>query len=107
MAPEVINLDGSQGYNTKADIWSVGITQIEMLNCVPWKNADKETPWGMLFQIGSSNSAPNGIPSDCHPKLHAFMMRCFIRKPDLRPDAGELLSDPFLTCPEKDLEWCC
>ncbi|KAJ9461799.1 Mitogen-activated protein kinase kinase kinase 2 [Diplonema papillatum] len=106
MAPEVINLNGTAGYNSKADIWSVGITQIEMLNCVPWKDATSETPWGMMFLIGSTNKPPDGIPADCHPTLLAFMLRCFDRDAEKRPAADELLQDRFLTCPEDELERC-
>ena len=106
MAPEVINLDGQSGYNTKADIWSFGITLIEMLNCSPWKDATTETPWAMMFHIASSDKPPDGIPETCNPMLRSCMLRCFERSPDKRPSATELLKHPFLNCEEDELERC-
>eukprot|EP01063_Lacrimia_lanifica_P036127 TRINITY_DN707_c0_g5_i1.p1 TRINITY_DN707_c0_g5~~TRINITY_DN707_c0_g5_i1.p1 ORF type:complete len:829 (+),score=181.41 TRINITY_DN707_c0_g5_i1:94-2580(+) len=105
MAPEVINLEGSgSGYDAKADIWSVGIVQIEMLNSLPWKMAATETPWAVMFHIGSSGRLPDGIPEDCHPLLRAFMMKCLERSPKQRPNAATLLSHKFLTCDDDALD---
>ena len=102
MAPEVI--DGADGYGVGADIWSLGITLIEMLACTPWKDATTETPWAMMFHIASSNKPPDGIPDSCHPMLRTMMLKTFERDPDKRPSATELLSDPFLTSAERELE---
>eukprot|EP01061_Rhynchopus_euleeides_P041774 TRINITY_DN73037_c0_g1_i1.p2 TRINITY_DN73037_c0_g1~~TRINITY_DN73037_c0_g1_i1.p2 ORF type:complete len:316 (+),score=121.23 TRINITY_DN73037_c0_g1_i1:34-948(+) len=106
MAPEVINLEGAGGYGVKADIWSLGITQIEMLHCTPWKDATTETPWAMMFHIASSNKPPDGIPDTCHPMLRSFMLCCFERDADKRPSATELLQHRFLSSPEDELERC-
>jgi len=100
-APEVI-AEGS--YNRKVDVWSLGCVMIEMATAkLPWSECNFENPFRALFHIGNSGEIP-AIPSHLSPSCQAFMRRCLSRDPELRPDAADLLKDPFLESlgPEED-----
>jgi serine/threonine-protein kinase 24/25/MST4 len=93
MAPEVITAKEGGFYNEKADIWSLGITAIELATGFPPRSSEK--PLKVLFSI------PNSPP----PKLEGaafsasfkdFISTCLKFKPSERPSAKELLSHQFL-----------
>eukprot|EP00002_Diphylleia_rotans_P019565 TRINITY_DN377_c0_g1_i5.p1 TRINITY_DN377_c0_g1~~TRINITY_DN377_c0_g1_i5.p1 ORF type:complete len:458 (+),score=86.54 TRINITY_DN377_c0_g1_i5:452-1825(+) len=93
MAPEVI-LENK--YDGKADVWSLGITAIEMAEGVP-PLADIH-PMRVLFKI----------PQDPPPKLkerekwsdafHDFLAKCLVKDPATRPTAEAMLNHAFLKC---------
>jgi serine/threonine protein kinase len=94
MAPEVIR---NEGYGTKADIWSVGCTVVEMLNGgdPPW-HEKFDNVYAAMYYIGSTTDIPSNIPTDVSDDCRAFLSRCFERDPTLRASAAELLQHPWL-----------
>eukprot|EP00004_Rigifila_ramosa_P012899 TRINITY_DN2837_c0_g1_i2.p1 TRINITY_DN2837_c0_g1~~TRINITY_DN2837_c0_g1_i2.p1 ORF type:complete len:271 (+),score=57.90 TRINITY_DN2837_c0_g1_i2:213-1025(+) len=92
MAPEVIQ---QTGYDSKADIWSLGITAVEM--------AELETPYSDLhpmravFLIPSRPSPTLKHPDRYSPEFNSFVNACLSKDARERPSAQQLLQDhPFL-----------
>jgi serine/threonine protein kinase len=94
MAPEVIR---SEAYGTKADVWSLGCTVVEMLNGgrPPW-NETFDNVYSAMFFIGNSTGLPSSIPTGVAAPCLAFLQRCFDRDPASRASVVELLEHPWL-----------
>jgi len=91
MAPEVIK---GVAYNTKADIWSLGITCIEMAEGQP--PYFQIAPMRAMFVI--SNKPPTGLSDTSHfsKDFIDFVSRCLVVDATRRPSAQELLTQEFV-----------
>ncbi len=90
MAPEIMT---SGKYDGKADVWSLGITCLEMLNGKP---PLQDIPPLKVIRIIPKNPAPQ-IPAGIYSKnLTDFVNACLTKDPNARPGLKELLQMPFI-----------
>jgi serine/threonine-protein kinase 24/25/MST4 len=89
MAPEVFR---GVGYNSKADIWSLGITAIEIARGLPpYSDLD---PMRALHVI-DKGPAPK-LEGQFSPEFKDFVSHCCQKNPLDRPSAKQLLMHPFI-----------
>jgi serine/threonine protein kinase len=94
MAPEVITADQNNGsYDYKADLWSLGISAIEMAECSP-PMFDLH-PMRVLFMIPKSPS-PKLKDKKWNAKFRDFLSCCLCKSPEERGSAEDLLKHPFV-----------
>jgi len=95
MAPERINPPtGNQAYDIRSDVWSFGISIIELATgrfpYATWK-----TPFDQLKQV--VNEAPPKLPPDVFSQeFHDFTEQCLQKECKGRPNYEQLLKHPFL-----------
>ncbi|KAJ3114502.1 hypothetical protein HDU96_002016 [Phlyctochytrium bullatum] len=91
MSPEVIT--GSD-YGTEADIWSLGITAIEMTDGVPPHSTVH--PMRAMFKIPFLPPPTLMNPSAFSNVFNDFISRCLTKDPKSRPTALDLKRHPFI-----------
>lgn len=110
MAPEV--MQQARGYNQKADIWSLGITTIEMATGqAPYA---KYAPMKVLM-LTLQNDPPDidtvATVSNQYinygQKFRKFTRACLMKDPGQRLSARELLSHTYIKAKAKDRELLC
>ncbi|KAM9415999.1 serine/threonine-protein kinase 3-like isoform 4-T4 [Salvelinus alpinus] len=92
MAPEVIQ---EIGYNCVADIWSLGITSIEMAEGKP-PYADIH-PMRAIFMIPTNPPPTFRKPELWTDDFTHFVKKCLVKNPEQRATATQLLQHPFIT----------
>lgn len=91
MAPEVIQ---EIGYDCVADIWSLGITALEM--------AEGKPPYGDIHPMRAIFMIPTKPPPTFRdselwsPQFIDFVSRCLVKSPEKRATASELLHSDFI-----------
>ena len=91
MSPEVIS---QKSYDSKCDIWSLGITCIEL--------AEGEPPYSevrtFLVMKKILNNPPKGLtnPNLWSNDFNDFVQKCLIFNPSQRPTAAQLLNHSFI-----------
>ncbi|XP_041796336.1 mitogen-activated protein kinase kinase kinase kinase 5-like [Chelmon rostratus] len=97
MAPEVAAVEIKGGYNELCDIWSVGITAIELAELQP--PLFDVHPLRVLFLMSKSGYQPPKLKdkSKWSSMFYNFVKAMLVRNPKKRPSASKLLSHMFLT----------
>jgi len=91
MAPEVLS---GQGYTEKADIWSLGITAIELITGkIPFSDMSPLEQVKTIIQ-GNLPRIPQEIKVSS--AFQQFVNACLIQDPELRPLAKDLLRCSFI-----------
>ncbi|XP_067220279.1 TRAF2 and NCK interacting kinase a isoform X7 [Chanodichthys erythropterus] len=95
MAPEVIACDENPEatYDYKSDLWSLGITAIEMAEGAP-PLCDMH-PMRALFLI-PRNPAPRLKSKKWSKKFQSFIESCLVKNHSQRPSTENLLKHPFI-----------
>lgn len=92
MAPEVIRRDL---YDFKADLWSLGITAIELADGVP-PYSDLH-PMRVLFAIPQKPPPTLQNEKSTSKPFRLFISKCLNKNPVHRPTASELLKHKFIS----------
>ena len=110
MAPELV---AGKTYDARVDVWSLGITVIEMcekeppllrepalralllitINRAPTLKAPRAPP------SASPAAGAAGAPEPWSPECHHFLAKCLTKEPESRPDTTALTLHPFVNAP--------
>ncbi|XP_052472635.1 mitogen-activated protein kinase kinase kinase kinase 5 [Carassius gibelio] len=99
MAPEVAAVEIKGGYNELCDIWSVGITAIELAELQP--PLFDVHPLRVLFLMSKSGYQPPKLKdkSKWSSTFYNFVKSMLVRNPKKRPSANKMLTHSFVTQP--------
>uniref|UniRef100_A0A674N8R0 non-specific serine/threonine protein kinase n=1 Tax=Takifugu rubripes TaxID=31033 RepID=A0A674N8R0_TAKRU len=96
MAPEVVMCETMKDapYDYKADIWSLGITLIELAQIEPPHH--ELNPMRVLLKIAKSDPPTLEQPHKWSQDFKDFLKRALDKNPESRPSAVQLLEHPFV-----------
>nr|XP_006135440.1 STE20-like serine/threonine-protein kinase isoform X1 [Pelodiscus sinensis] len=97
MAPEVVMCETSKDrpYDYKADVWSLGVTLIEMAQIEPPHH--ELNPMRVLLKIAKSDPPTLAQPSKWSSDFKDFLRKCLEKNIDARWNTAQLLQHPFVT----------
>ncbi|TPX36340.1 hypothetical protein SmJEL517_g01513 [Synchytrium microbalum] len=96
MAPERINTMEAGTYTVAADIWSLGLSLVEMaIGHYPYPAAQFDSVFAQLNAIISSEP-PNLPPDQFSEPCRDFISRCLSKDPLNRPTYATILDHPWL-----------
>ncbi|XP_077574307.1 STE20-like serine/threonine-protein kinase [Stigmatopora nigra] len=97
MAPEVVMCETSKDrpYDYKADIWSLGVTLIELAQIEPPNH--EMNPMRVLLKIAKADPPTLMQPSRWSPEFSDFLKRCLDKNVDNRWNAAQLLQHSFVS----------
>jgi len=100
MAPELIR---GQNYDTKVDVWSLGIMIMEMAEGEP--PYMEFPPLRALFLITTKGIPDLKEPEKWSKEFREFLALCLEKDPEKRPSAPDMLKHPYLkaSCAGSDL----
>lgn len=91
MAPELVS--GSR-YDTKVDVWSLGIVMLELIEGEP--PYLRENPMKALYYIASRPAPTLQHPERYSTQLRDFLNSCLRKRPEERLTVQELMNHPFI-----------
>uniref|UniRef100_A0A3Q0RQG0 non-specific serine/threonine protein kinase n=1 Tax=Amphilophus citrinellus TaxID=61819 RepID=A0A3Q0RQG0_AMPCI len=96
MAPEVVMCETMKDapYDYKADIWSLGITLIELAQIEPPHH--ELNPMRVLLKIAKSEPPGLERPQKWSQAFNDFLRKALDKNPEARPTAAQLLEHPFV-----------
>ncbi|XP_053296981.1 LOW QUALITY PROTEIN: serine/threonine-protein kinase 10 [Pleuronectes platessa] len=96
MAPEVVMCETMKDapYDYKADIWSLGITLIELAQIEPPHH--ELNPMRVLLKIAKSEPPTLEQPHKWSQQFKDFLKKSLDKNPETRPTAAQLLEHPFV-----------
>ncbi|XP_070839866.1 serine/threonine-protein kinase 10 [Chaetodon trifascialis] len=96
MAPEVVMCETMKDapYDYKADIWSLGITLIELAQIEPPHH--ELNPMRVLLKIAKSEPPTLEQPHKWSQEFKDFLKKALDKNPETRPTATQLLEHPFV-----------
>uniref|UniRef100_A0A9J7XJQ0 non-specific serine/threonine protein kinase n=1 Tax=Cyprinus carpio carpio TaxID=630221 RepID=A0A9J7XJQ0_CYPCA len=97
MAPEVVMCETSKDrpYDYKADIWSLGVTLIELAQIEPPNH--EMNPMRVLLKIAKSDPPTLQQPSKWSPEFNDFLKHALDKNVDNRWSTAQLLQHPFVS----------
>eukprot|EP01132_Coremiostelium_polycephalum_P006150 gene6150-7660_t len=97
MAPEILQ---QQKYNNKVDVWSLGITTIELAEGQPPLN--EINPMRAMFYIPRRPAPTLKEPKKWSKEFVSFVEACLVKEIENRSDPATLLNHPFITGAKPD-----
>ncbi|XP_035383528.1 serine/threonine-protein kinase 10 [Electrophorus electricus] len=96
MAPEVVMCETTKDtpYDYKADIWSLGITLIELAQIEPPHH--ELNPMRVLLKVAKSEPPTLDEPSKWSNDFKDFLRKALDKNPETRPTGAQLLEHPFV-----------
>ncbi|XP_051882887.1 STE20-like serine/threonine-protein kinase isoform X1 [Pristis pectinata] len=96
MAPEVVMCETSKDkpYDYKADIWSLGVTLIEMAQMEPPHH--ELNPMRVLLKIAKADPPTLAQPSRWSPEFNDFLKKAVEKNVEQRWSCQQLLQHPFV-----------
>ncbi|PAA50698.1 hypothetical protein BOX15_Mlig002870g2, partial [Macrostomum lignano] len=97
MAPEVMACEtyNEVPYGTQADVWSLGVTLIELAQMLPPHH--NMQPMRVAIRVIKGDPPRLERPKQWSDEFNHFLSRCLVKTPETRANISELLSHKFIS----------